>query len=246
MEVESETKAELRLGRIVGEFIATYRASWRDLLLLGLLIFVPVGLLESIGPTDVQIHRIDDLRLIPIALLASIQIVVPLLGTVFYAGAVSAQVVRMRGGAHLGIRELARELPYGRLVAADVLLVLLTGVGLALLLVPGFVILTLYALIAPIIEIEDSTVRASLKRSRELVRGNFWKVAGLIWPATLLSSALEAVGDDSAFEILGEGFPADWLSTVLGNLLAGPVWALIVVILYLELTRLKEASARAR
>ncbi len=235
MEGSAETKVELRLGRVLGELVTIYRASWRDLLVLGLLIFVPIGLLESIGPTDAQIDDIDDLRLIPITLLVAAQIVIPLIGTVFYAGVVSAQVVTMRGGADHGIRELARELPYGRLIAADVLLVVLTGLGLALVIVPGFVILTLYALIAPIIEIEGTTVRASFRRSRELVRGNFWKVAGLVWPATLLSSALEALGDESAFEILGEGFPADWLSTVLGNLLAAPIWALIVVVLYLEL-----------
>lgn len=235
MEGSAENEVELRLGRVLGELVTIYRASWRDLLVLGLLIFVPIGLLESVGPTDAQIDDIDDLRLIPITLLVAAQIVIPLIGTVFYAGVVSAQVVRMRGGTDHGIRELARELPYGRLIVADILLVVLTGLGLALVIVPGFVILTLYALIAPVIEIEGTTVRASFKRSRELVRGNFWKVAGLVWPATLLSSALEALGDDSAFEILGEGFPADWLSTVLGNLLAAPVWALIVIVLYLEL-----------
>lgn len=242
MEGEAASDPGLRLGDVLSQFADMYRRSWRDLLLLALAIFAPVGLIESIGPQDgIEVDRLDDLRLIPAALLGIAQVVAPLIGTVFYAGAVSARVVRERGGEHHPLRDVARDLPYGSLIAADLLLVILTGIGLALLIVPGVIVLVRYALIAPVVEVERTGLRASFGRSRELVRGNFWKVCGLVWPATLLSSALEGLSDEVAFDVFRESWLTDWLGSLAGNLLAAPIWALLVIILYLQLRDL-EAS----
>ena len=246
MEDAAANGADLRLGRVIAQCADLLRRGWRDLLIVGLIVFVPIGLLSSIGPADgIEIDRLDDLRVVPLLLLAIVQIVVPLIGTVFYAGAVSSRIVRERGGEQHGLRELARQLPYGRLIAADLLLVLLTGIGLALLIVPGVIILARYALVAPVIEVEGITVRAAFARSRELVRGHFWIVAGLVWPITLLGAALESLGEELSFDLLGEGFFGDWLTSVLGELLTAPIWAVIVVVLYLELREHERPTAAA-
>ena len=127
-----------------------------------------------------------------------------------------------------------------------ILLVVATGLGLIVFIVPGVIALVWFSLVAPVIEHEDLTVRGAFRKSRELVRGHFRQVAWLVWPAVLLQAVIEGLAEEVVFDALGHGFFAEWLASILANILADPVFALVVVILYLELTRLKEASARAR
>ena len=118
--------------------------------------------------------------------------------------------------------EIARSLPYGRLIAADIGLILVVALGFLLLVVPGFVLLVWFALVAPAIEVEHRGVRSGFRRSRELVRSHFWKVAVLVWPAFLLQGALEEAGEGIAHDLLGEGWVSEWLGSVSGSMLAGP------------------------
>lgn len=231
---------ELRIRKVVASSARVVRASWSELLAAGLLLFVPLGLLTALAPGDgIEIERFDDPQVIPVIALGVVSLVAPLIGTVFFAGIVASVVQRERGGAHHGLRDLARSLPYWRLLAADVLLVLAIGFGLLLLVVPGIVALVWFCLVAPVIEEEDATLRAAFRRSRELVRGHFRQIAILVWPAVLLQSALEALTEELAFDAFGEGLPAEWFAAVAANLLADPIFALLVVVLYLELRELE-------
>src|SRR5262245_39267652 len=56
---------------------------------------------------------------------------------------------------------------------------LLIIVGLALLIVPGLVLSTLWFVVLPVCMVEQLGPRASLRRSVELTRGHRWKVLGL-------------------------------------------------------------------
>ncbi|MCB0877116.1 MAG: hypothetical protein R2700_00035 [Solirubrobacterales bacterium] len=237
----------LRIRAVVPEAFAVLRTSWHELLLLGLLLFVPLGLLTALAPGDgIEVDRLDDPHLLTAVPLGVAQVVAPLLGTVLFAGAASSAVSRHRGQEVGGVIDLARSLPYWKLIAADILLVVATGLGLIVFIVPGVIALVWFSLVAPVIEHEDLTVRGAFRKSRELVRGHFRQVAWLVWPAVLLQAVIEGLAEEVVFDALGHGFFAEWLASILANILADPVFALVVVILYLELTRLKEASARAR
>ena len=160
---------------------------------------------------------------------------ISLVGTVLYSGVISGAVSAHREGTDRSLADIARSLPYGRLIGADFALILLVAVGFVLLIVPGFAFLVWFALVAPAIEIEHRSVASGLRRSYELVRGNFWRAAVLVWPAFLIQGALEGAGESIANDLLGDGWVSEWLGTAAGGLLAGPTFALVVVILFLEL-----------
>lgn len=59
--------------------------------------------------------------------------------------------------------------------------------GLVLLIVPGFMAIIVLSLVTPIFVLESKKGLAALKRSRELVKGYFWPVAGRLGIMLLLS-----------------------------------------------------------
>lgn len=236
----------LRVRAVAASVGRVYRASWLELLVLGLALFVPLGLLTALAPGDgIEIQRLDDPRLIPIVAVGAAQVIAPLIGTVLFAGIVTSAVRRERGGDGHRLREIARDLPYGRLIAADILLVLAFGFGLLLFLIPGIVALVWFSLVAPVIEQEDTTVRDGFRRSRGLVRGHFRQVAALVVPAVLAQVLIEAAVEAGAFAAFGHGFAAEWFAAAAGDLLADPVFALIVVTLYFDLRALEGERAPA-
>ncbi len=233
----------LRARTVIGSVVRICRTSWQELALLGLALFIPLGFLSALAPGDgIEIDRLDDPHLVPVILVGVAQIVAPLIGTVLFAGIAASAVMRDRTGQGHGVREIASSLPYAKLIAADILLVLAMAVGLVLLVVPGVIALVWFCLVAPAIEYEGGTVRSGFRRSRELVRGHFRQVAILVVPAVLLQSVIEGAAETAAFAALGHGFGAEWLAAVVGNLLADPVFALVVVILYLDLREMERAS----
>lgn len=234
----------LRVRAVVTRAVRAYRSSWRALLALGLALFIPLGLLTTIAPGDgIEIERFDDPGAIATVALGLVQVILPLLGTVLFAGLVAAAVERERGGEVRELGQLIRSLPYGRLAAADVMLVVVIGIGLLLVIVPGVLALVWFCLVAPVIEHEETTVRRAFGRSRELVRGHFRQVAALVWPAVFLQALLDSLVEGLAGGLLGDGFAAEWFYDVLANLLADPVFALIVVTLYIELRARERAAA---
>ncbi|HEX6455677.1 MAG TPA: hypothetical protein VF009_04065, partial [Solirubrobacterales bacterium] len=150
-------------------YARTARASWRRagyLLLLGAVVFVPLGFLDALA------NRIHELRvesgdqvfdLATLGLLAGFlaQAVTTLLGEVFYAGAVGLAMRQGEDSPPPSLRAIARQLSYGRLIAVDLLFGVGTGIGLVLLIAPGILFFGWFALAGPIVEIEGRGVRAA-------------------------------------------------------------------------------------
>ena len=141
------------------------------------------------------------------------------------------------GAARPGLIAIARSVPYATLIAVDLILALGIGVGLELLIVPGIVFGTWYALAPIVVETEDRGVLESLRRSRELVRGEFWVVliilfstlglvAALHWPLEALVGTLAAALSEEAQEGIGY---------LLAAILVKPIGAVITVELTLDL-----------
>jgi hypothetical protein len=223
---------------VLAQVWAIVRARWPVLVAAAVVIFIPVGLLEAIDEElleSITEAEVEPLRLVEVLVAAFLLGAGALLGDVLYAGVVAAVVIGERERHEQPLREVLAHLPLLRLIAADLLLGLVAVVGLLLLVVPAFVWITWFALIAPVVKVERPPVRAAFRRSRELVRGHFWLVFGLVIPIIIGSEILSDYIQSGAVRVIGEGFLGDWAGGVLANVLTAPVFALAVVVLYFEL-----------
>ncbi|MCW2987802.1 MAG: hypothetical protein JWM24_740 [Solirubrobacterales bacterium] len=115
--------------------------------------------------------------------------------------------------------------------------------GLILLVVPGLFLLTIWAVIAPVIVVEKSPVMAAFGRSRELVRGNGWQVFGAIVVAFLIvivggivfTAIAAAIADGPLLRIV---------FSALASTITAPVSALVAAVIYFRL-RATESTPEA-
>jgi hypothetical protein len=228
-------------------YLRTARAFWRRagfLLLLGIVIFVPLGLLDAFVDRVHEIHveRPDEFTdLGTVALIAGfvVQAATTLLGEVFYAGAVGLTMRRGEDSPPPGLWDVARRLSYGRLIAVDILFGVGTAIGLVLLIVPGIIFFGWFALAGPVVEIEGRGVRAAFKRSRQLVRGSFWTVLVVLVPITIASETLADLLLQLPHLLIHDALLRDWAGEALSNVLLSPFYAVAAVLMTLELSRRK-------
>jgi hypothetical protein len=115
-------------------------------------------------------------------------------------------------------------------------------IGFILVIVPGLILMTIWAVAAPVVVLERPPGLRALSRSRELVRGNGWQVFGVIAILWLLVAIVSA-----ALEIAAEsaGTGAGIVVRVVLGVLTAPLPALAAAVLYFELLRMR-APAGAR
>jgi hypothetical protein len=210
-----------------------------SLLLIGAVVFVPLGLLEAVPDRVAEVSGVSDVSsLATAALLVAFlaQSVTVLLGEVFYSGAVALLIARTEPRSRPALRQLARSLSYGRLIAVDLLFGLGVAVGLVLFVAPGVVAFTLFALAGPLVELDGLRVGAAFARSRRLVRGHFWTVLAVLGPITLASEALTDVVLAVGHGVLGDSLLADWLGESAANIVLSPLYAVAAVLITLRLS----------
>jgi hypothetical protein len=202
------------------------------------MVFVPLGLLDAVANRTVHFGEVNELSdLLGVALLvgALAQATTTLLGEVFYSGAVALLIARTARGRRPSLRGLARSLSYGRLIAVDLLFGLGIAIGLVLLIVPGVVAFTWFALAGPLVEIDDLGVRAAFARSRRLVRGHFFSVLLVLGPITLASEALADAALSAGHGALGDSLLSDWFVESATNIALSPLYAVAAVLITLQL-----------
>jgi hypothetical protein len=157
-------------------------------------------------------------------------------GVVVYAGVLDKVVgAYLHGHADLTLRQIVRVLPLRRLILADFVLAIATVVGLALLVIPGVVIFTLWCLVGPLITIEDRSVASALRRSARLVRSHFVLTLCLVTlPLQVEQAVLHAIHYTEIFD--HPVVPAFLLNGLLGMVI-GSFVGLVEVVLAYELIR---------
>jgi hypothetical protein len=221
--MEASTK-RIDAGRVIGEAFETYRAN-AGVLLGGALIVIGIagvinGLLAASGS-------------IGLILLGSI---VSLVAGVLYTGYVVKLVQDVRDGRlDQSIGELfSAAAPFIlTLILNGIIFGIAVAVGFFLLIVPGLILITIWAVVAPSIVVENRGAIEAFGRSRELVRGEGWSVFGAIVLAFLIVFAIAivagilgaAIGDDAGRVIVG----------TIGNVIAYPIAALVSSILFFDL-----------
>jgi len=120
----------------------------------------------------------------------------------------------------------------GSLVLVAVVAGVLIVIGFVLVIVPGLILLTIWAVAVPVVVIEKPPGLGALGRSRELVRGNGWQVFGVIlilyFLVLIVSVALQAAGNSAG---TGVGI----VVAVVVGVLTAPLPALAQSVLYFEL-----------
>jgi hypothetical protein len=140
------------------------------------------------------------------------------------------------GRADMSLGETVRAAtPYlGRVAGASILAGLAISIGLVLLIAPGLFLITIWAVIVPVIVLEGSGAMASFGRSRQLVRGRGWHVFGtlvLTWVILLVVNIVLGLVFVALPNALSNG-----LSSVISGTLVAPFIALVVTLVYYRLT----------
>jgi hypothetical protein len=228
-----------RFGAIARATLLHYRFAWRTIVPLALLVFIPAGLLQEGARALFEAHVGNLLlRQVIVLLVAGGAGVV---GYFFFSALLTHVVLAARRGHELRVGRLLRTVPYGRLVVDDSIVTAGTFVGLQLFVLPGVWVGTRFGLACPVLEIEDTSVRTSLRRSHELTRGAFWLTFAVILIPLIANEALHALGPDL---IPGGHEGVSHLAGALaGALLIKPFGALALAELALALDR--DRSSRA-
>lgn len=126
-----------------------------------------------------------------------------------------------------------------KLLGIGVLTGIAIGIGLVLLIVPGLILMTWWAVVAPAVVIERRGTDA-WGRSRDLVRGNGWQVFGVI----VVVFVIQFVANTLLRAIFGneDSFVGQSLASLISGAVIGPISAIAAALIYLELRRVKGES----
>jgi hypothetical protein len=211
-----------------------YKQYWRHLLAISFVVYVAVAVINML------------LVAVLTWLGALIGVVVTLVGLFWVQGALVTAVSDIRDGRV----DLALGETFGKvkprlpaIASAGILAGIAIAIGLLLLIVPGLLLLTWWAVIVPVIVLEGVSAGSSFSRSRELVRGHGWGVFGVLVLTFLLLLGLTIV-----LAIVLSPF-AEWLQSLVSNIVSGtlttPFIALVVTLLYYRLRAAETARVPA-
>lgn len=125
--------------------------------------------------------------------------------------------------------------PYIAPVAgASILAGIAIAIGLFLIIVPGLFLITIWAVIVPVIVLERSGALASFGRSQQLVRGRGWHVFAtlvLVYVILLVVNVVLGLIFSALPHALSNG-----LSSIISGTLIAPFLALVVTLVYYRLS----------
>ena len=115
--------------------------------------------------------------------------------------------------------------------------------GMILLVVPGLYLLTIWAVVSPVIVVERRRVFDAFGRSRQLVSDNGWPTLGVMLVAFLIGTIVAVLLNQIATELAdGEIFRV--VLSVLAQTVTAPIEGLVAAVLYFRLLEIKgEQSA---
>jgi hypothetical protein len=150
------------------------------------------------------------------------------------------------GRADLSIGEtVSAATPFiGPVALASILAGIAITIGLILVIVPGLWLITIWAVIIPVIVIERSGALASFGRSRQLVKGRGWHVFG-----TLVLVFIILIVVDFILGLIFAALPVvlrSGLGTVISGTLVAPFLALVVTLIYYRLVGTDGPGAQAQ
>jgi hypothetical protein len=225
-------KEKIDIGRVIDEVFAIYRDN--------------AGVLIPAAAVVFLIEAIVGALLIAISpILILLAIVVQLIATTFYQGMVVALVSDVQDGRRdFSVEQLLKSVTGAvvPLIVAGILAGLGILLGFLLLIVPGLFLLTIWAVIAPVIVLERPGIIPAFGRSRELVRGNGWSVFAVI---VIFFLILLVVGFVLGIIGAAAGEVGRVIADFIGSVVTAPLIALAAAVLYFQLRPAKGEAAAA-
>jgi len=218
---------KLSVGETLSEVFATYRENAGVLIPLAFWLFFVVAIVQGLAD--------DSLLLLFVGALLNV------VASILYQGMVVSLVRDVQDGRRdSSVGDLYRQVTpvLWTLVGASILYGIAVAIGFALLIVPGLFLLTIWALIAPAIVIENQGVIASSRRSRELVNGFGWPVFGTVLSAALITVVVGAILLSIAAAI-ADGPILRIVLGLLASSVTAPIGGLVAGVLYYRLLQLK-------
>jgi len=221
---------KLDVGGVLSQTFSTYGAQAGVLLPLAFTLFLLVAVIDDLVA--------GSLLLFPLGLAVSV-----VAGTLYQGMVVNLVSDVQDGRRDSSIEELVKAtmpvvLP---LIGAGLLAGLGIGIGFLLLVVPGLILMTLWAVIAPVIVVERSGVIAAFGRSRELVRGNAWQVFWAILTVVVITVVVGAVFAAIAIAI-SDTVLMRILFNVIASTVTAPIAALVAAVIYFRLREIKGST----
>jgi Uncharacterised protein family (UPF0259) len=226
-------REHLAVGAIARDIAKVYRTHWIFLIPAAMVVLLPQALADAfLGGLEVdEVHSLRDL-----ATLAAIPLflAVNLFGQAVYAGITAAAVIDWRAGMPLpSMRALVRSLPIKGLILLDLALTFGIAIGLLLLVIPALAIATYFGISPALMKIERRGVGDSLRRSMELVRGNFWRVFALVVGVIVVTEAIVA-----AITAPANGPVAEALANLAADGILQPIEGLAIALVAIGLLEL--------
>jgi hypothetical protein len=218
------------LSGVLSEAWAMYKAFARHLLAIAFIIYLAAAVIAALlGLAGSTVGTI---------LGSLVQIVAAFLLQATLVKAV--QDVR-DGRADMSIGDTVRAaVPYlGPVAGASILAGIAITIGLILLIVPGLYLITIWAVIVPVIVLEGTGALASFGRSQQLVRGNGWHVFGTLVLVFIIQLVVGII-----LGLIFSALPhslANGLSSVISGTLIAPFLALVVTLVYYRLVGAAQA-----
>jgi hypothetical protein len=220
---------KLDVARVFERIFEIYRDQFTLLIPAALVVFVPVAIISGLiysGDTGI----LGGLLVAAIATIA----------TYWFQGMVVEAARDILDGQRHSVGSLLSSVTpvLGPLIIAGILAGIGIGIGLILIIVPGLFLLTIWAVIAPVIVIERRGAIDSFGRSRELVRGHGWQVFGVIVVLVIVQFIVSAVLQAIANSV-SDSFVSFTIGDLIVRLLVAPLSALAAAVLFFELKALR-------
>jgi len=226
-------------GAVIGEVFRIYREHAVVLLVPALALTALTTLIDAATPDEAAAEP-GGVVATSLVLAGLVTLVVTLILGILYQGLVVELVRDVQDGrrdATVGTMVRGVTPVLGRLILMSLVAGLAGTIGIVLLVVPGLILLTVWAVAAPVIVIERSGALASLERSRQMVLGNGVRVFGALVLAVLISIGLSFVVGLVASPL---GETAEQVATFVVSVLTAPVAALAAAVLYFALLHARD------
>jgi len=186
----------MTLGELLETGFQIVRAHARLMIGIGAMLYLPVALFGMAlqgslpDPAHMELANLVPAGTLLLGMLLYISIINPV---------VQVAMVHALCGIYLGREPTIGECwsrgrsLFMRVVGASLFYSLIVLVGFLLLVVPGIYAAVVLSLYVPILVMEDLAGMASLRRSRELIRGSFWRMVGVSVACMVLTLVLTAV-----------------------------------------------------
>jgi hypothetical protein len=229
------------MGKLMGEK-DTIRRVWLGALSIiaryPLATLVPAAVFGAIG--EVPAYLIEGRTLLDLVL----TVVTAYVAYYFYLAYAEGIVYEAeRGTDRVGWRGMNEELLRAvrfvpRVLVAALIALFVTSVATGLLVIPGAWLYTRWSLATPVISREGLGVLGAMRRSNQLVRGNFWLVLLTATLAYYLEEVLIHAGAEAALMVTGSSTWGEWVGGSMIAMLVMPLGAFATSLAYSNLARL--------